>query len=83
MRSDLQPEWKKMLVYKGVQSLQHFFLNKSVGWQMLILLMIIFLAGLGLAGVILAPALILIYFPLLLVIGIPACHLHGEPNWLF
>ena len=72
MRSDLQLEWKKMLVYKGVQSLQQFFLNKSVGWRILILLMIIFLAGLGLAGVILAPALILIYFPLLLVIGIPA-----------
>ena len=71
MRSDLQAEWKKMLVYKSFQSLQQFFLNKSVGWQMLILLMIIFFAGLGLAGVILAPELILIYFPLLLVFGIP------------
>ncbi len=72
MRSDLQSEWKKMLVYKGFQSLQQFFLNKSIGWQILILLMIIFFAGLGLAGVILESRLILIYFPLLLIFGVPA-----------
>ena len=71
IRRNLQAEWETSLMYRAIRSLQQFFLNRSIGWQMLILLTIIFLAGLGLAGVILEPALILIYFPLLVVIVIP------------
>ena len=72
IRSDAQAEWGQSLIYRGVRDGKDLFLNRSVGWQMLILLTIIFFAGLGLAGVILEPGLILIYFPLLLFIGLPA-----------
>ncbi len=71
IRSNVQAEWGKSLIYRAIKGLQQFFLNRSIGWQMIMLLTIIFFAGLGLAGVILEPALILIYFPLLVVIVIP------------
>lgn len=71
IRSSLQAEWNKSLIYRAIRSLQQFFLNRGIGWQMLMLLTIIFFAGLGLAGVILQPVLILIYFPLLVIVVIP------------
>lgn len=72
IRSNLQAEWEKSLTFRAFRSLQQFFLNRSVGLQVAILLMIIFFSGLGFAGVILKPVFILIYLPLLAVIGIPA-----------
>lgn len=68
---NVQAEWEKTLIYRNIRGLQHFFLNRSVGFQMLLLLAFIFFAGLGLAGVLLSPRLILVYFPLLIVIVIP------------
>lgn len=72
IRSHPREEWEKSLTYKMYHSFKQFFLNRSVGFQVIALLMVIFLAGVGLAGVILQPVLLLIYFPLVVVIGIPA-----------
>lgn len=71
IQGNVQAEWKKTLLYRNIRGLQYFFLNRSVGWKILILLMIIFFAGLGLAGVLLSFELALIYIPLLIVIVLP------------
>lgn len=72
IRSHPRAEWEKSLTYKMCHSFKQFFLNRSVGFQVIALLTVIFLAGVGLAGVILQPVLLLIYFPLVAIVGIPA-----------
>lgn len=58
-----------------VKALPNFFLRRGIGGQMFILLVGFFLAGLGLAGAVLAQELLLIYVPLVLFFGLPALYL--------
>ncbi|OMC82434.1 HAMP domain-containing sensor histidine kinase [Viridibacillus sp. FSL H8-0123] len=75
---DLNSEEKLMKAYqnslarKTFEKLQDLFLNRSIGFQSVILLGIIFLGGLGLAGALVAWHLFLIYIPLFLFILLPA-----------
>lgn len=60
---------------KFLKAVRNMFLNRSIGVQMFILLMGFFLAGLGFAAIMVAPFLLLAYFPALLFLGLPALYL--------
>nr|WP_315989670.1 HAMP domain-containing sensor histidine kinase [Desulforamulus aquiferis] len=65
-------EWQTSLLFKLFQSIKEAFLIRSIGIQLLILLMIVFAFGVGAVAVLMEPRFILVYFPLFLLIGIPA-----------
>ncbi|MFJ7934119.1 histidine kinase dimerization/phospho-acceptor domain-containing protein [Sporosarcina sp. NPDC096371] len=67
----LEQEMKNSYSLKFLLALQGMFLNRSIGVQMFLLLIGFFLAGLGLFGVFVQPALLLIYAPLALFVGLP------------
>ncbi|KOO49863.1 HAMP domain-containing sensor histidine kinase [Viridibacillus arvi] len=75
---DLNSEEKRVKAYqnslarKAFEKLQDLFLNRSIGFQSVILFGIIFLGGLGLGGALVAWQLFLIYIPLFLFILLPA-----------
>ncbi|MGE7918755.1 histidine kinase dimerization/phospho-acceptor domain-containing protein [Viridibacillus sp. NPDC093762] len=75
---DLNSEEKRVKAYqnslarKAFEKLQDLFLNRSIGFQSVMLLGIMFLGGLGLAGSFLTVQLFLIYIPLFLFILLPA-----------
>lgn len=58
-----------------LKALPELFLKKSIGVQTFILLVGFFLAGIGLVVVGLEPTLIIIYFPCVLFLGIPALYI--------
>ncbi|BAQ09691.1 signal transduction histidine kinase [Bacillus sp. OxB-1] len=64
-------ELKSSYAVKFLKALQDMFLNRKIGTQMLFLLIGFFLAGIGFAGVLLQPSLIVVYAPLALFIGMP------------
>ena len=64
-------ELKSSYAVKFLKALQDMFLNRKIGTQMLFLLIGFFLAGIGFAGVLLEPSLIVVYAPLALFIGMP------------
>ncbi|GKV56186.1 two-component sensor histidine kinase [Sporosarcina sp. NCCP-2222] len=58
-----------------LKALPELFLKKSIGVQTFILLVGFFLAGIGLVVVGLEPTLVIIYFPCVLFLGIPALYI--------
>ncbi|MGB3262260.1 histidine kinase dimerization/phospho-acceptor domain-containing protein [Paenisporosarcina sp.] len=67
--------WKNSWIERIMSRMQDAFLKRSSGIQLFILLMVIFLAGLGLGGVIIAPVLIVAYAPLFVVVLLPVLYL--------
>lgn len=67
----LEQEVKNSYSVKFLQALQEMFLKRKIGVQMFILLIGFFLAGIGFVAVGLSPALIVVYFPLVLFAGLP------------
>ncbi|MCZ8538168.1 ATP-binding protein [Paenisporosarcina quisquiliarum] len=67
--------WKNSWIERIMSRMQDTFLKRSSGIQLLILIMVIFLAGLGLGGVIIAPVLIVAYAPLFVVVLLPVLYL--------
>ncbi|MET0787049.1 MAG: sensor histidine kinase, partial [Paenisporosarcina sp.] len=70
-----QRYWDDSLIKKMKLTMKDIFLKRSLGIQILLLAIIIFLAGVGLAGVILAPWLILIYTLLFVLVVLPVLYL--------
>ncbi|WP_313893182.1 HAMP domain-containing sensor histidine kinase [Psychrobacillus sp.] len=64
-------EWENSLVYKWSLSLKGFFLKRSIGVQILVLLVVVFFWGFGTMLVFVAGAAILVWIPATLFIGIP------------
>lgn len=64
-------EWRKSLVYSWVNSLEGFFLKRTIGVQTLIMLIVIFFWGFGTMLVFWQPAVIVVWIPATLLIGIP------------
>lgn len=64
--------YERSFVKKAFENLQDLFLNRSLGFQSVILLGIIFLAGVGFAGAMVSGQLFIIYIPLFLFIALPA-----------
>ena len=56
--------------------LREMFLNRTIGKQMLILLFGFFLAGVGFAGMLVAPFLAVVYIPLVLFIALPLLYIY-------
>ncbi|CAH0344942.1 HAMP domain-containing sensor histidine kinase [Bacillus sp. CECT 9360] len=69
--SSFKEEWRKALIYKGYFILKRAFLNTSVGVQLLILLMVVFLSGIGAGITFMDPGVILFYLFLFLVVTLP------------
>ncbi|MGE7624658.1 histidine kinase dimerization/phospho-acceptor domain-containing protein [Viridibacillus sp. NPDC096237] len=64
--------YERSFVKKVFENLQDLFLNRSLGFQSVILVGIIFLAGVGFAGAMVLGQLFVIYIPLFLFIALPA-----------
>lgn len=64
-------DWKGSLVYSWGKSLEGFFLKQSIGIQTLIMLSVIFFWGFGTMMVFLQPAMIIVWIPATILIGIP------------
>jgi signal transduction histidine kinase len=67
--------WKNSWIRKMTGIMQDAFLKRSSGTQLLVVFMVIFLAGLGLGGVLISPVLIVAYAPLFVVVLIPVVYL--------
>ncbi|MGM9948544.1 MAG: histidine kinase dimerization/phospho-acceptor domain-containing protein [Lysinibacillus sp.] len=74
IKSEEEP-FKDAFVMKIMRAAQDVFLNRSIGMQMTALLIIIFLGGVGLAGVTLEFGLIVIYAPLFTFVLLPALYI--------
>ncbi|MFF5994148.1 HAMP domain-containing sensor histidine kinase [Lysinibacillus sp. KU-BSD001] len=59
-----------------VEAGREAFLNKSIGQQTVAMFIVFFLAGLGFAGVLLQPALLLIYAPLFMFVLLPVLYVY-------
>ncbi|WP_075618552.1 sensor histidine kinase [Paenisporosarcina indica] len=66
--------WEDSMIRKLIGTMQDAFANRSLGKQIVALLGIIFLAGLGFGGVILQPMLILVYAPLFVIVVLPTMY---------
>ncbi len=62
---------KNQFVYALFKDLQHLFLSMSIGLQSVALLVIIFLAGIGVVGAFIDGRLLLIYLFLFTVVALP------------
>ena len=69
----LQVEWPKSLIYRAYQGIKEAFLIRSMGIQILFLLLVVFIFGVGAIPAILIadPEFILLYVSLFIVIGLP------------
>ncbi|QNG60023.1 GHKL domain-containing protein [Bacillus sp. PAMC26568] len=67
----IQTDLRKSLINRSLKAISGVFLIQKMGIQLMILLSIVFLFGAGAAGILVEPGLILIYFPFMLIIGIP------------
>ncbi|MEK4228143.1 sensor histidine kinase [Solibacillus sp. FSL H8-0538] len=67
----LTQQLQQTITYKIWEAATGMFLIRSIGVQSLAMIIVFFLAGLGLAGVLLAPELLLIYIPLFVLVLIP------------
>ncbi|MRX71196.1 GHKL domain-containing protein [Bacillus lacus] len=68
-------EWRNSFLKRGSETIREAFANLSLGIKAGMLLIIMFLSGLGLAGVFLQPVLILVYAPLFVIVTLPALFL--------
>lgn len=66
---------KNSYVIEFMKNIRQMFLNRTIGVQMFILLTVFFLAGIGLAVVLVAPFALLVYFPAVVFLGLPAIYL--------
>jgi signal transduction histidine kinase len=71
-QNDLKNEWEKSILNKVVKGISVAFLNRSIGIQMMLLLVIVFASGFGVMVVLLYPPAIILYVPLFLVVTVPA-----------
>ncbi|WP_036654956.1 sensor histidine kinase [Paenisporosarcina sp. TG-14] len=71
----LKELWETSRIKRMNLKMQDVFLNRSLGIQMVMLLFVVFLSGLGLGGVLLQPVLILVYAPLFLFVSLPILYL--------
>jgi signal transduction histidine kinase len=67
--------WKNSSIPKLTGMIQEVFLKRSLGNQLVMLLFVVFLAGLGLGGVVILPVLIVAYAPLFVLVFLPAMYL--------
>ncbi|WP_040226655.1 sensor histidine kinase, partial [Bhargavaea cecembensis] len=58
-------------IRKAAEDARHFFLNRKLGTQVLILLAVVFLAGVGFGGAALMPYLFAVWLPLFVFIALP------------
>lgn len=63
--------WQKSLLYKFCEGIRESFLIRSIGVQVLFLLVVVFAFGAGTIIVLIEPRFILLYAPAFLVLGIP------------
>lgn len=68
----LMENFRNSYLFKSLLMARHAFLQKSIGVQMLLLLVIIFFWGFGTALLIMIPEGIIIWIPATLFIGLPA-----------
>lgn len=73
--NEVKKLWENSMSQKLMGMMQEVFLKRSLGNQLVMLLFVVFLAGLGLAGVVLYLQFILIYVPLFVFIFIPVLYL--------
>ncbi|MEK4523583.1 MFS domain-containing histidine kinase [Psychrobacillus sp. FSL W7-1493] len=64
-------DWKNSLTVHGIKSLEGFFLNRSIGVQTIIMLIVVFFWGVGTVLIANVPELIILWIPCTLFIGIP------------
>lgn len=63
--------WRRSVIYKVRTSVREAFLNRSTGFQMTLLLGVIFASGFGMMVVLMAPGAIVIYALLFAIVTIP------------
>ena len=73
--NEVKKLWENSMSQKLMGMMQEVFLKRSLGSQLVMLLFVVFLAGLGLGGVIVAPVLILAYAPLFVMVVLPVLYL--------
>jgi len=67
--------WADSMIRKLIGTMQDAFAKRSLGQQIVALLVIIFLAGLGFGGVVLQLALIVVYVPLFVIVVLPTMYI--------
>jgi signal transduction histidine kinase/vacuolar-type H+-ATPase subunit H len=67
----LKAEWYQSFTYKAYNSIREVFLNRSMGTQLVILMSVIFVMGVGAVVSLIEPEFLLGYIPFCLIIGIP------------
>ncbi|MHA6260482.1 sensor histidine kinase [Sporosarcina sp. CAU 1771] len=70
-KNQIKQDFATSYTYKFWTSLQEMFLKKSIGVQTVILLVGVFLAGIGFVACMLAPVLLLVYIPAVLFVALP------------
>lgn len=68
---NVKADWQSSLLQRGFQTLRDVFLNRSVGTQLILLLIVVFLFGAGAIICLVEPEFLVVYLPAFLVIGIP------------
>ncbi|EPD51306.1 hypothetical protein HMPREF1210_01904 [Paenisporosarcina sp. HGH0030] len=74
-KNGIRTMWEKSILKKWVLIIQDLFLNRRLGTQILLILLVVFLAGLGLAGTFVVPELLIIYVPLFMFVLMPSLYL--------
>ncbi|MFC0273132.1 sensor histidine kinase [Metabacillus herbersteinensis] len=69
--SSFRSEWQTSFIFKGIQNIGDVFINRRLGTQVLLLLIIVFAIGAGAIIVLINPDLIIFYAPLCFLIGLP------------
>ncbi|OEH86527.1 hypothetical protein BHU72_13020 [Desulfuribacillus stibiiarsenatis] len=68
---EIQGDWKHSIVMKSLALIKQFFANWRLGTQVLLIIAVIFGFGAGAVIVLIEPPVIVVYLPLLLLIGAP------------
>ena len=71
----MEQDIKESYTASFFEAVANMFLNKKIGTQMFILLIGFFLAGVGFAAALMQPVLIIVYFPAVLFLGLPAIYI--------
>ncbi|PUB16784.1 sensor histidine kinase KdpD [Paenisporosarcina sp. OV554] len=72
--NEINKLWENSMSQKLMGMMQEVFLNRSLGTQLVMLLFVVFFAGLGIGGVIVSPALIFVYAPLFVIVVLPVIY---------
>ena len=68
----LEKAWRESFTMQFARDLRDVFSNRTIGVQLILLLIIFFLAGIGLVGGFMAPELLVIYAICVLFVALPA-----------